>query len=47
MVNQGNTNENLDLTISEDSSVFFGCSATAFGEFYVFGGSGKFSRQVR
>jgi hypothetical protein len=47
MFDQGNVNENLDFTISEDSSVFFGCSASANGEFYVFGGSGKYSRQVR
>ena len=42
----GGINTKLDFSIEAGSSVFHSCSATMNGEFYVFGGSEEYSRQV-
>ena len=44
---KGNMNDNLDFRYGEGTSVSYGCGATLFGEFWYFGGSGKFRRQVQ
>ena len=42
----GGEDPNLEFTLGPDTSVYASCSATLDDEFYVFGGSGDFSRQV-
>ena len=44
--NIGGTNKKLKFSIETGSSVYHSCSATLNGEFYVFGGSGEYTRQV-
>ena len=36
----------LEFTMGPDTSVFGSCSATLNGEMYIFGGTGKFTKQV-
>ena len=43
----GGQDMNLDFTIGPGASVYFSCSATLNGDFYVFGGFGSDNRQVK
>ena len=42
----GGEDPDLEFTMGPDTSVYHSCSATLNGEMYVFGGTGKFSKQV-
>ena len=42
----GGEDPNLQFMMGPDTSAYGSCSATLNDEFYVFGGSGSFMRQV-
>ena len=42
----GGEDPNLEFTMGPDTSAYGSCSATLNDEFYIFGGSGEFKRQV-